>query len=373
MMKKDYYEILGVEKDSAKADVEKAYRKLALKYHPDRNPDDDTSSKKFTEVTEAYEVLSDDDKRTQYDQYGFATDDGEMPHYQYQNVDLDEALRMFMRSFGGGFGSFFGGGDPFEERSHGRRGPMKGDDRLTSVRISLEDAASGIEKEIELTHLILCPKCDGSGSAEGEDSVECPGCDGSGSTRHVKNLGPVQYVTTKTCSRCSGEGQIIKDPCSKCRGKKKVRERITKSVTLPPGVDTGNRLRVGGLGDSGERGGPAGDLYVNVEVRGHSFFERIGDDVRSEITITYPQAVLGTKVEVSTLQGPVEVKIPSGTQPNSTLRVKGKGIPNIRNRKRIGDFYIDVRVEVPKHPSIKEKKAIKKLLEVQGEKKKFHQ
>jgi molecular chaperone DnaJ len=370
-MKKDYYEILGVQKDSSKAEIEKAYRKLALKFHPDRNPDDSSAAKKFTEVTEAYEVLSDDDKRSQYDQYGFATDDGEMPHYQYQHVDLDEALKMFMRSFGGGFGSFFGGEDPFSDRSSRRRGPLKGDDRITSVRVTLEEVSSGIEKELEMTHLISCPECEGSGSSEGEDPVDCPDCGGTGTMRMVKNLGPVQYVTTKTCSRCSGDGQIISSPCKKCRGKKRVREKVTKSINIPAGVDTGNRLRIAGLGDSGDRRGPPGDLYVNIEVRPHSFFERVGDDVRCDITITYPQAALGTKVEIATLHGPVEVKIPAGTQPNSTLRIKGKGIPNIRNKKRVGDLYVDVMVKVPKHPGIKEKKALKKLLEIQGEKKKF--
>ncbi|MGA1819477.1 MAG: molecular chaperone DnaJ [Thermoplasmatota archaeon] len=371
-MKKDYYEILGVAKDAQKAEVEKAYRKLALKYHPDRNPDDPSAAKKFTEVTEAYEVLSDENKRSQYDQFGFATEDGEMPNYQYQHVDLDEALRMFMRSFGGGFGSFFGGGDPFEERSYRRRGPIKGDDRLTSVRITLEEAVAGVDKELEVVHLINCPVCGGSGSAQGEEAIECPECSGSGSQRLVKNLGPVQYVTTKTCSRCNGEGQIIKDPCQKCKGKKRVRERINKSITIPPGVDTGNRLRVAGLGDSGERGAPPGDLFVAVEVRPHPFFDRVGDDVKCDININYPQAVLGTKVEIRTLHGPVEVKIPSGTQPNSTLRIKGKGMPSLRGGRRIGDLYVNVRVDVPKHPGIFEKKAIKKLAEVQGENIKFN-
>ena len=360
-MTRDYYEILGVQKDSSKTDIEKAYRKLALKFHPDRNPDDNSAAKKFTEVTEAYEVLSDDDKRSQYDQYGFATEDGEMPHYQYQHVDLDEALKMFMRSFGGGFGSFFGGEDPFDDRISRRRGPMKGDDRITSVRVTLEEASTGVEKELEMTHLITCQVCDGSGSSEGEDPVDCPDCGGTGTMRMVKNLGPVQYVTTKTCSRCSGDGQIISSPCKKCRGKKRVREKVTKSINIPAGVDTGNRLRISGLGD----------LYVNIEVRPHSFFERIGDDVRCEISITYPQAALGTKVEIATLHGPVEVKIPAGTQPNSTLRIKGKGIPNIRNKKRTGDLYVDVKVNVPKHPGIKEKRTLKKLLEIQGEKRKF--
>jgi molecular chaperone DnaJ len=370
-MTKEYYEILGVQKDASKADIEKAYRKLALKYHPDRNPDDKSAAKRFTEVTEAYEVLSDQDKRSQYDQYGFATEDGEMPHYQYHNLDLDEALRMFMRSFGGGFGSFFGGGDPFEERSVRRRGPVPGDDRITNVRITLEEATTGVDKDLDLLHLVTCPECRGTGSSKGEDPVECPECSGAGTMRMVKNLGPVQYVTTKTCPRCQGEGQIVTNPCSKCRGRRKVRETKKKTITIPPGVDSGNRLRIAGEGDSGEKGGPAGDLFVNVEVKPHTFFQRLGDDVSCEISITYPQAVLGSRIELATLHGSVELKIPAGTQPGSTLRLKGKGLPNIRSPKHNGDLYVKVKVEVPKHPGIREKKAVKKLLEVQGEKNKF--
>jgi len=370
-MGKDYYEILGVQKDASKADIEKAYRKLALKYHPDRNPDDRSSARKFTEVTEAYEVLSDPDKRSQYDQYGFATEEGEMPHYQHHNLDLDEALRMFMHSFGGGFGSFFGGGDPFEERTARRRGPLPGDDRITNVRITLEEAATGAERDIDIAHLVTCPECKGSGSSRGEDPVECPECNGVGTMRMVKNLGPVQYVTTKTCPRCQGEGQIISDPCPRCRGRRKVRENKKKTISIPPGVDSGNRLRIAGEGDSGEKGGPSGDLFVNVEVKHHSFFERMGDDISCEISITYPQAVIGSKIELTTLQGTVEMKIPPGTQPGSTLRLKGKGLPNIRNPKHIGDLYVRVKVEVPRHPGIREKKALKKLMEIQGEKTKF--
>ncbi|MFW3145726.1 MAG: molecular chaperone DnaJ [Thermoplasmatota archaeon] len=370
-MKKDYYEVLGVQKDATKSDIEKAYRKLALKYHPDRNPDDPSSAKKFTEVTEAYEVLSDEDKRSQYDQFGFAAEEGGMPNYQYHHVDLDEALRMFMRSFGGGFGSFFGGGDPFEERSFRRRGPAPGDDRVAAVNITLEEAALGVEKDLDVAHLIRCPKCLGTGSEKGEEPQECPECHGSGSLRMVKNLGPVQYVTTRACPRCSGEGQVIGDPCKKCRGKKKVRETLKKSINIPPGVDTDTRLRISGLGDEGEKGAPAGDLFVTVGVKPHKFFERAGNDIRCEISITYPQAVLGSKVEVPTLYGPLEMKVPAGTQPNTILRIKGKGMPNIHNPNRFGDLYVQVRVEVPKHPGIREKKAIKKLLEVQGERSRF--
>lgn len=378
-MKKDFYEILGLSRDATKDDIEKAYRKLALKYHPDRNPDDPKSAEKFTEVTEAYEVLSDPNKRSQYDQYGFASDEEEgIPHYQYQHLDLDDALRMFMRSFGGGFGSFFGGDDPFSDmfggagaRSGGRRRVMQGDDRVAHIRITLEEAAKGVEREIEVPHLILCPVCDGTGSKDGSEPETCPECGGSGSQRMVKNLGPVQYVTTKSCPRCGGEGTIVSDPCSKCRGKKKVRKTEKKSINVPMGVDNGTRLRVAGMGDAGDRGAPPGDLFVIVEVKPHRFFQRDGVDLHGQITINYPQAVLGSKAEVPSLDGSMELKIPSGTASDAVLRVKGKGMPDLRYPKRKGDVYIRVRIDVPKHPGLKEKRAIKKLLDIQGERKTF--
>ena len=369
-MKKDYYEILGVGKEATKDDVEKAYRKLALKHHPDRNPDDPSAAKRFTEVTEAYEVLSDQDKRSQYDQYGFAADEGEMPHYEMHNIDLDDALRMFMRTFGGGFSSFFGNGDPFGERSM-RRGSMPGDDRAASLSVTLEEAAKGVEKEVEMVRLILCPECGGTGSKGGKAPVECSECKGTGSSRIVRNLGPMQYVTTRVCPACGGEGTTISDPCGKCRGKKKVRETSKKSINVPKGVDSGTRLRIAGLGDDGGKGAPPGDLYLSIDVKPHRFFERVGDDLKCEITINYPQAVLGSKVELSTLDGPIELKVPSGTQSHSVLRVKGRGMPNLRYPKRSGDLYVRVIVDVPKHPSFAEKKEMKKLSEIQGEKTRF--
>ncbi|MGA1821127.1 MAG: molecular chaperone DnaJ [Thermoplasmatota archaeon] len=370
-MKKDYYEILDLQKDCAKEDIEKSYRKLAMKYHPDRNPDDPTAAEKFREVTEAYEVLSDSTKREQYDQYGFASEDGDMPNYQYHHINLDDALRMFMNSFGGGpFSSFFGG-DPFEERRGGRRGRIPGDDRTMTLRISLEEAFNGIEKEIEFKHLVTCPECEGSGAKDGEPPVECPECSGAGTIRSVKRLGPVQYVTTNPCPRCKGEGVVIKSKCKKCGGKKKVVDTANKVVEIPKGVSTGNRLRLGGMGDSGERGGPPGDLYLMLEVMEHPFFERRGDDLKCDIRITYPQAVLGTKVNVATLHGPVDLRIPSGTSSHTVLRMKGKGMPNIRNSRRFGDQYVKVKIEIPKHPGIKEKGLIKKLKDIQGEKTEF--
>lgn len=376
-MKKDYYEILGLNKDASKDDIEKAYRKLALKYHPDRNQDDPSSAEKFREVTTAYEVLGDPDKRSQYDQFGFASDeDGGAPHYQYQNIDLDDALRMFMRSFGGGFGSFFGGDDNFSDmfggRGGGRRGPMKGDDRVEHVRITLEEAAKGVERELEIKRLILCPDCGGTGSVEGGEPETCPECHGSGSMRMVKNLGPVQYVTTRSCTRCHGEGSIIKDPCKTCRGKKKVRKTAKKTIEIPKGVDHGNRLLVAGMGDAGEKGAPPGDLLIVVEVRPHPFFQRMGNDLRAEITVNYPQLVLGSKVQIPSLDGNLEFKIPSGTAAGEVLRIKGSGMPQFNYPKRKGDLFVQVNVDIPKHPSMKEKRAIKKLLEIQGEAKNFN-
>jgi molecular chaperone DnaJ len=374
-MKKDYYEILGLSREASKDEVEKAYRKLALKYHPDRNPDDPSSAEKFREVTEAYEVLSDPNKRTQYDQYGFAVDEDEMPRYQYHHVDLDEALRMFMNSFGESFGggpfSSIFGGDPFSEGMRTRRGPAQGDHRSMTLRISLEDAFSGVEKDIEFYHLGMCDRCGGMGSKNGEPPVECPDCGGAGTIRSVRRLGPVQYVTTNPCPKCGGSGVVVEDKCPRCHGKGKIREKAKKTVTVPAGVATGNRLRLAGLGDSGDRGGPPGDLFIMVEVANHPFFEREGNDVKCDIRITYPQAVLGSKVKVSTLHGPVDLKVPSGTSSHTILRLKGKGMPNIHHHRNFGDQYVKVKVEIPKKPGTKEKTLIKKLRDVQGERKEF--
>ena len=374
-MTKDYYEILGLSRDCTKEDVEKAYRKLALKYHPDRNPDDPKSAEKFREVTEAYEVLSDDSKRQRYDQYGFAGDEDEIPYQEFHHINLDDALRMFMNSFGDSFGggpfSSFFGGDPFGERRGGRRGPMQGDSRSMTLRVSLEEAFNGAEKELEFYHLVQCPKCEGTGSKDGEPPIECPECGGAGAIRSTKRLGPVQYVTTNPCPRCGGDGVVVTEKCTKCHGKGKVREKAKKSVNIPPGVSTGNRLRLAGMGDSGERGGPPGDLFLMIEVMDHPFFERSGDDVKCNIKVTYPQAVLGSKVKVATLHGPVDLKIPSGTSSHTILRLRGKGMPNIRNPRRHGDQYVKVKIEVPKRPGIKEKKIIKKLKEIQGEREDF--
>jgi len=367
-MSKDYYEILGLSREATKDEIEKAYRKLALKYHPDRNPGDETAAKKFTEITEAYEVLSDNDKRAQYDQYGFATEEGEMPHYQYHHMDLNEALNMFMRSFGGGFGSIFG--DEGDTR-YLRRRPIPGDDRVMTLTITLEDAFKGLNREITVDHLVNCPDCGGVGSKDGESPVDCPDCGGSGARRMVKRLGPVQYVTTTTCSRCGGEGTIIEERCPKCRGRGSVKQRTKKAIDIPRGVEDGNRLRVTGLGDAGQRGGPTGDLYLIVRVKDHPFFERSGDDLKCEVSVTYPQAVLGTKVKVPTLHGPVELKIPSGTASHTVLRLKGKGMPNLRNPSRYGNQFVRVKVDIPSKPSIKERSLIKKLRDTQGERKDF--
>ncbi len=370
-MARDYYEVLELEKNASQEEIEKAYRKLALKYHPDRNKDDPKAAEKFTEITQAYEVLSDENKRQQYDQYGFTEDDegGGMHQYQMHNMDLNDALNMFMRSFGGGFGSIFGNGD---DGMFSRRRSVAGDDRVLHVTITLEEAYSGVEREIEVGRLTRCPECKGSGSEGGKAPVECPDCGGAGQRRMVRRLGPVQYVTTTTCSRCGGEGSIIEDRCRKCRGAKRVRETVRKSITIPAGVEPGNRLRISDLGDDGLRGGPSGDLYLIIDVKDHRFYDRSGDDIKCEITITYPQAVLGTKAVVDTLHGPVELKIPSGTTSNTVLRLKGKGMPLLRNPHRFGHQFVKVKIDVPKKPSMTERSLLKKLRDVQGENRKFN-
>ncbi len=369
-MARDYYEVLELDKGASKEEVEKAYRKLALKYHPDRNKDDPKAGEKFTEITQAYEVLSDDTRREQYDQYGFAADeDGNGMHqYQMHHMDLNDALNMFMHSFGGGFGSIFGNGD---DGMFSRRRPIAGDDRSLHIAITLEEAFSGVEKEIESGRLARCSDCKGSGSEDGKPPVECPDCGGAGQRRMVRRLGPVQYVTTTACNRCGGEGSIIKDKCRKCRGAMKVRESVRKSITIPAGVEAGNRLRIADLGDAGLKGGPSGDLYLIIDVKDHRFYERYGDDIKCEITITYPQAVLGTKVGVDTLHGPVELKVPSGTTSHTVLRLKGRGMPHLRNPHRFGHQFVKVKIDVPKGPSMKERSLLKKLRDVQGENRKF--
>ncbi len=376
--KRDYYEVLGIEKNANKDEVTKAYRKLALKYHPDKNQDDKDAIEKFKEATEAYEVLADPDKHAAYDQFGFAGIDGSPggPGGFGFDFDLNDAFRVFRRDFGGLedlFEAFMGRGgrgvsgfDFFAERGGQREryGPVPGSDRKYDLEITLEDAAFGLETEIEVPRLETCEECDGSGAKSGKKPVNCPTCEGSGQLKQVRQMGFTQFISVTTCNKCHGEGKIIKDPCPECQGEGKVRKMNKISINIPPGVNSGSHLRIMGKGDDGRRNGPAGNLYVVIYVKPHEFFERYGDDVLCEIPITYTQAVLGAELEVPTLSGSAKMKVPSGTETHKVFRLKGKGIPYLKRNGK-GDQYVRVMVKIPKKPSKKRKQLLKQLAQLE--------
>jgi molecular chaperone DnaJ len=368
--KRDYYEVLGVERSASKDDISKAYRKLALKYHPDRNPNDKEAEVKFKEATEAYEVLTDPEKRAQYDQFGHIGPEAGFGGYGF-DFDLNDAFRVFRRDFGSIddiFEMFMGGG-----RGHGganrfnifgdftgrdRTGSMHGEDIKYELAITLEDAAEGMETELDIPRLEKCPECKGSGAAEGSKPITCPTCNGSGQQKQVRQMGFTQFISVTTCSDCRGEGKIIKNPCKKCSGEGRVRKINKISIKIPPGVDTGSHLRIKSKGHDGLRNGPPGNLYIVIFVQGHEFFERRGEDVLCEIPISYSQAALGTKLKVPTLSGSASMKIPPGTQTHTIFRLAGKGLPRF-GTSGTGDQYVKVVVKTP----TKINRKMRKLLE----------
>ena len=358
--RKDYYEILGVDRNASDADIKKAYRRLAKQYHPDVNPGDKTAEAKFKEVNEAYEVLSDPQKRARYDQYGHA------------GIDPNG-----FGGFDGGFGGFdFGGiGDIFESffggtgfgrSSRSKKGPQKGADLKYSVEIAFEEAAFGVEKEITVNRMENCPTCNGSGSKPGTSPSVCRHCNGTGQVQYKQSTPFGQFVNVRTCDVCRGEGRVITDPCGNCSGKGKVRKSVKIKVNIPAGIDDGQIISLRGEGEPGIKGGPAGDLYITVKVRPHALFQRQGNDVICEIPITFVQAALGADIEVPTLDGKVRYTIPEGTQTGTVFRLKGKGIPFIRGNGR-GDQYVKVSVEVPKKLNEKQKSVLREFAELIGD------
>jgi molecular chaperone DnaJ len=355
--KRDYYEVLGVEKGASDDEIKKAYRKLAKKYHPDLNPDDSSAEQKFKEVSEAYEILSDKEKRSRYDQFGHA---GVDPNFGagggaggfggFGGFDMGD---IFGDIFGGGFGGFGG-------RSRARRGPQRGSDVNTEVSISFEEAAFGCEKEINLYRIETCPDCSGSGAKPGTEVTTCSVCGGRGQVTTTQRtiLGNMQTVTT--CSACGGKGKIAKEPCVKCAGKGRVRKNRKIKVKIPAGIDNGQTISLSGQGNAGEQGAPNGDLYVSVYVKPSQMFERSGFDVSYKMDISFAEAALGATVEVPTLDGKVKYEIPEGTQPGTVFRFKGKGIPYLKRSGR-GDQYVMVNVTVPKHLSAKQKELLKEF------------
>ena len=344
--KRDYYEVLGVSKGATDEEIKKAYRKKAKQYHPDLNPGDKTAEAKFKEANEAYEVLSDKDKRARYDQFGHAGVDpnfgaggpgggfGGFGGFDMGDIDLGDIFGSF---FGGGFG----GGS-----SRARSGPMKGDTLRASVSISFEEAAFGCEKEITLNRTEPCDDCHGTGCAPGTTAEVCPDCHGSGQIRIQRGGGAFTFATTTTCPKCGGKGKIIHQPCKSCGGAGSVRRQRKLTVSIPAGIDNGQAVSLRGQGGAGKNGGPAGDLLISVTVRPHEFFKRDGTSVYLEHPVTFLQATLGAELEIPTIDGKVKWSLPAGTQPGTTFRLRGKGIPSVNGRGR-GDQYVTVNVQVP--------------------------
>ena len=362
MSKRDYYEVLGVSKTATQDELKKAYRKLARKYHPDLNKDNEEAAEKFKECNEAYSVLSDDQKRAQYDQFG---------HAAFENGGMGGG-----GGFGGagGFGGFGGsgmedifdmffGGQGGRGGSRAKTGPQRGADLRFDLEITFEEAAFGLEKEINLYRDETCDHCHGEGAEPGSKVESCPECNGTGYVRFTQNTMFGQMVNERPCSRCKGEGKIISEPCKECRGKVTVIRNKKLKVKIPAGVDNGSRLRVAGEGEAGAKGGPNGDLYVYLYVKPHKFFERDGTTVLCEVPINIVQATLGADIKVPTLDGQVTMKVPEGTQPGKVLRLKGKGIPSLRGGSR-GDQLVRIKVVVPTKLSDKQKDALRKFADI---------
>ena len=359
--KRDYYEVLGVDKSADEATLKKAYRTLAKKYHPDMNPDNKEAEAKFKEVNEAYEVLSDPEKKAKYDQFGHAAFDPAAGGYG------DGGFGGFgdFGDIGDIFGSFFGGG--FGGSSQRRRnGPMRGEDISLRVTVTFEEAAFGVKRDISYNCVQKCDSCKGSGAANGTSPETCPHCQGTGQRRVTQRIGGMAFQSTTTCDNCRGTGKIIKNPCQNCRGTGYVKISKKLSVSIPAGIDDGGRIALRGQGNDGKNGGPAGDVILIISVRGHSVFERSGSNIYCEVPITVTDAVLGAEIDIPTLEGKMKYNIPEGTQPGTEFVVKQKGIPYLNNPQKRGDLVFTVNVEVPRGLNEKQKDKLREFAESCG-------
>ncbi len=361
--KRDYYEVLGVQKVASEEEIKKAYKKMARKYHPDLNPGDKDAEEKFKEVNEAYEVLSDSEKKARYDQFGFA---GVDPNFGAGGGGYGGGAGFDFGDLGDIFGSFFGGGFGGGQTRRNPNAPQRGESIRMNLTISFEEAAFGCEKELELDRYESCETCHGSGAAPGTSPETCPDCGGSGVVQTRRQTPMGVFASTAPCSRCGGRGKIIKEPCKDCRGSGMVRRRRKIQASVPAGIDNGQTISIRGQGHAGKNGGPAGDLLVTITVRPHELFRREGTSVLCEAPITFPQAVLGAELEIPTIDGKVKYDIPEGTQSGTTFRLKGKGIPALNGRGR-GDQYVTVYIETPRNLNREQKEALKKFAEAVGE------
>ncbi len=368
--KRDYYEVLGIQKGASDDEIKKSYRRLAKKYHPDVNPGDKDAEVKFKEIGEAYEVLSDPEKKSRYDQFGFA---GVDPSYGggQGGAGFGGFGGMGFDDLGDIFGSMFGGGFGGRQRRH--NGPRRGSDIEESVLLSFEEAAFGIKKKLKIYVVEDCETCGGSGAKTSADKTVCQHCGGSGQIKSVQNTMFGQMINTQTCPHCRGEGSIIKNPCPKCNGKGKVKRAKNIEVDIPAGINSGETVSYRGLGNAGTKGGPSGDLLVTVSIKRHSVFTRTGYDVNLEVPITFVQATLGADIEIPILDpdkkyelGKMTYTVPEGTQPSTVVRMRGKGIPHVRSGVR-GDMLVKLTVEVPKNLTSEQKEIISQFAKVSGE------
>lgn len=356
--KRDYYEVLGLQKGASDDEIKKAFRKMAMKYHPDKNPDNKEAEEKFKEVNEAYSVLSDADKKSKYDRFGHA---GVDPNAGFGGGG----------GFGGGFGGFGGFEDIFDMFGGGFGGfggqsqrrpnaPKKGRDIQKAITIDFEEAAFGCKKEIQINKFVACSTCNGEGTKPGTSKKTCPKCNGSGQVAQIQRTPFGQFQSVTQCDQCGGTGKINESPCDDCRGTGKVKKVVKINVDIPAGVDNESVIPIRGQGEPGTNGGPNGDLYIVISVKPHKVFKRSGSDLYLEIPISFDQAALGAEITVPTLEGKVSYKVPAGTQPGTTFRLKGKGVKNLRT-ERMGDLYVKVNLEVPTKLNSKQKKAVEEL------------
>jgi molecular chaperone DnaJ len=360
--KRDYYEVLGVPKGASPDDIKKAYRKLAVQFHPDKNPGDHTAEEKFKEIGEAYDVLSDEQKRAAYDRYGHAAFTGGMPGAGGFGGGFHDPMDIFREVFGGGggdiFETFFGGGGRRQRGS----GPQRGSDLRYGLEITLEEAAKGVERELEFERLILCKSCSGSGSKSGGGTKQCRTCGGVGQVISSRGFFQIQ----QTCPECQGSGQTISDPCKDCRGAGRVKDKTRIRLKIPAGIEEGSRLRSTGNGDAGPKGGPSGDLYVVISIKDHELFERDGHDLHCTVPLGYPVAALGGELAVPTLDGKANVKVPAGTQNGAVFRLKGQGMKHLESDRK-GDLYVHVQIAVPTKLTSEQKEKLQEYAKALGE------